>query len=198
MNCSCSGPRLVSSSPALASDEASRGTLPSRSFPLGMVLDACPGILNYAPDGIASWRDLVATAQNVRGWLGISPIAWDEACETLGVEDASSVICAVLQRGDAYLTSANGVEPGQTCGGLSRWIVRCMPARDEQGEAILVLLNNDTLLLTLSVALHLTVRMCSFRHGLPFNHENLLDRILKLTASAMRGDARLLARSVSL
>src|SRR5258708_959527 len=24
------------------------------------------------------------------------------------------------------------------------------------------------------VALHLTVRMCSFRHGLPFNHEYLL------------------------
>ena len=46
------------------------------------------------------------------------------------------------------------------------------------------------------VALHLTVRMCSFRHGLPFNHENLLDRIIKLTASVMRGDARLLARSV--
>jgi replication initiation protein RepC len=45
--------------------------------------------------------NLIATAQNVRGWLGISPSAWDEACETMGVENASVVVCAVLQRGEA-------------------------------------------------------------------------------------------------
>jgi hypothetical protein len=37
-----------------------------------------------------------------------------------------------------------------------------------------------------TVALHLIVRMCSFRHGLPFNHKNLLDRILKLTGSSSK------------
>ncbi len=100
-------PRLVSSIRAESPDAASGGTTPLRSFPLGMVLDACPGILDYAPGGIASWRELVATAQNVRGWLGISPSAWDEACDILGVEDASVVICAVLQRGDA-IKSAGG------------------------------------------------------------------------------------------
>jgi replication initiation protein RepC len=100
-------PRLVSSIWAEEPDQASGGRSRLRSFPLGMVLDACPGILDYAPGGIASWRDLVATAQNVRGWLGVSQSAWDEACDVLGVEDASVVICAVLQRGDA-IKSAGG------------------------------------------------------------------------------------------
>ena len=39
------------------------------------------------------------------------------------------------------------------------------------------------------VALHLTVRMRSFRLGSPFNHENPLGGILKLTASARCADA---------
>ncbi len=39
------------------------------------------------------------------------------------------------------------------------------------------------------VALHLTVRMRSFRHGFPLNHENPLGDVLKLTASARRADA---------
>ncbi|MBV8263818.1 MAG: replication initiation protein RepC, partial [Candidatus Eremiobacteraeota bacterium] len=35
-------------------------------FPLGMVLDACPDIADYAKGGIANWRDFVATAALVR------------------------------------------------------------------------------------------------------------------------------------
>jgi replication initiation protein RepC len=88
-------------------DNAPRGIFPSRSFALGTVLNACPAILDYAPVGIASWRDLVATARNVQAWLGVSPSAWEEACEILGVEDASVVICAVLQKGEA-VKSAGG------------------------------------------------------------------------------------------
>ena len=94
-------PRLVPSTQVQTPIGDSRGTSVSRSFPLGTVLDACPSILDYASGGVASWGDLIVAAQNVRGWLGISPSAWEEAHETLGVEDASVVICAVLQRGDA-------------------------------------------------------------------------------------------------
>lgn len=39
------------------------------------------------------------------------------------------------------------------------------------------------------VASHLTVRMRSFRRDFPFNHENPLGGILKLTASARCADA---------
>ena len=35
---------------------------PEQAFPLGMVLDACPDIVDYAKGGISNWRDFVATA----------------------------------------------------------------------------------------------------------------------------------------
>ena len=39
--------------------------------------------------------------------LGVSPSAWEDACEVLGPEDASVVIAAILQRGEA-IKSAGG------------------------------------------------------------------------------------------
>ncbi len=72
-----------------------------------MVLQACPAILDYTPGGIASWPELVASAQNVLGWLGVSPSAWEEAYDILGVEEASVLICAMLQKGEA-IKSAGG------------------------------------------------------------------------------------------
>ena len=72
-----------------------------RTFPLGMVLQACPDIIDYARDGIGSWRELKVTVELVRGMLGVSPSAWEDACETFGDEDASTIIAAILQRGDA-------------------------------------------------------------------------------------------------
>jgi replication initiation protein RepC len=72
-----------------------------RRFPLGMVLEACPDIVDYARHGIFSWRDFVATAGLVRSVLGISPSAWEEASAVLGDEDAAVVVAAILQRGEA-------------------------------------------------------------------------------------------------
>lgn len=74
---------------------------PQRSFPLGMVLEACPDIVEYARHGISSWRDFVATAGLVRSALGISPSAWEDARAVLGDEDAAVVVAAILQRGEA-------------------------------------------------------------------------------------------------
>ncbi|MGO8845778.1 MAG: plasmid replication protein RepC [Methylocella sp.] len=78
-----------------------------RSFPLPMVLDACPDIAEHAPNGINSWRDFMATAALVRPWLGISPSAWEEAIEAFGPEDAAVVLAAILQR-SALINSAGG------------------------------------------------------------------------------------------
>ena len=74
---------------------------PQRSFPLGMVLEACPDIVDYARHGISSWRDFMATAGLVRSALGISPSAWEDARAVLGEEDAAVVVAAILQRGEA-------------------------------------------------------------------------------------------------
>ena len=80
---------------------------PQRSFPLPMVLDACPDIAEHSPNGINSWRDLMATAASVRPWLGISPSAWEEAIEAFGPEDAAVVLAAILQR-SSLINSAGG------------------------------------------------------------------------------------------
>ena len=76
-------------------------------FPLGMVLDACPDIVDYSRGGISNWRDLVAAACVVRAALGVSPSAWEEAQTILGEKSAAIVIAAILQRG-AAITSAGG------------------------------------------------------------------------------------------
>ncbi|WP_281932812.1 plasmid replication protein RepC [Methylocystis iwaonis] len=79
-----------------------------RSYPLGMVLQACPDIVDYARGGeVSSWRDLATAAATVRSALGVSPDAWAQALEVLGEHDASIVIAAILQRGDE-ITSAGG------------------------------------------------------------------------------------------
>lgn len=80
---------------------------PQRSYPLGMILEACPDIVDHARNGISSWRDFVATASVVRPFLGISPSAWEEAKEVLGPEDAAVVVAAILQRASA-IRSAGG------------------------------------------------------------------------------------------
>jgi replication initiation protein RepC len=77
------------------------------SFPLGMVLEACPDILDYAKGGISSWRDFVATAALVHAALGISPSAWEEAQAVMGERQAATVVAAILQRAEA-IASAGG------------------------------------------------------------------------------------------
>jgi replication initiation protein RepC len=79
----------------------------ARTYPLGMVLEACPDILDFAPGGISSWRDLASTAAVVRKAIGVSPDAWAQALEVLGEHDASIVIAAILQRGEE-IKSAGG------------------------------------------------------------------------------------------
>ncbi len=79
-----------------------------RAYPLGMVLEACPDIVDYGRGGeISSWQDLAAAAATVRSALGVSPDAWSQALDVLGEHDAAIVIAAILQRGDE-IKSAGG------------------------------------------------------------------------------------------
>lgn len=80
---------------------------PPKGYPLGLILKACPEIVDYAVEGIASWRDLMATAAQVRGYLGISPSAYSDALQVLGQENAAIVIACILQRAQ-HINSAGG------------------------------------------------------------------------------------------
>ncbi|KAB2747444.1 plasmid replication protein RepC [Brucella anthropi] len=94
---------------------------PLKVFPLAMVLQACPQITDYGPAGsIANWRDLMSAAVVVRSMLGVSPSAYQEACEIMGQENAAVVIACILER-SGHIKSAGGY-------------LRDLTSRAERGE----------------------------------------------------------------
>lgn len=92
-----------------------------KSFPLGLVLQACPEILAYGPDGeVRNWRDLMTAAVTVRSMLGVSPSAYEEAANAMGPENAATVMACILERG-GHINSAGGY-------------LRDLTRRSEKGE----------------------------------------------------------------
>jgi replication initiation protein RepC len=95
---------LIELEPSLREGRAARAepnprtSATERTYPLGMVLSACPDIVDYAKGGIANWRDFFATAAVVRPMLGISPSAWEEARTVMGEAEAAVVVACLLQR----------------------------------------------------------------------------------------------------
>ncbi|NEJ95424.1 plasmid replication protein RepC [Rhizobium ruizarguesonis] len=81
---------------------------PVRNFPLGMVMRACPEIAIYGPGGtIGSWREMMGAAVVVRSMLGVSPSAYQEACEVMGPENAAAAIACILERA-GHINSPGG------------------------------------------------------------------------------------------
>ena len=80
---------------------------PQQVYPLTMVLDACPDIVDYAKGGILNWRDLQATVIVVCTMLGITPSAWNAAKSAMGEIPAAIVVAGILQKG-TKVTSAGG------------------------------------------------------------------------------------------
>lgn len=81
---------------------------PGRAFPLAIVLQACPEIEAYGQQGaVGTWRDLMQAAVTVRSMLGVSPSAYQEACEVLGPENAATVMACMLERAP-HIQSAGG------------------------------------------------------------------------------------------
>jgi hypothetical protein len=56
---------------------------------------------------IASWRELMAAAVVVRSMLGVSPSAYQAACDTMGPENAATVMACILERAN-HINSAGG------------------------------------------------------------------------------------------
>jgi len=107
--CSEKEPGAADASQSVPEEPAERTekAKPPTGYPLGLVLRACPDIADYARDGIKDWNDLIETANVVRGALGVSPDAWDQACAVMGRTDAAIVVAAILQRSD-QISSAGG------------------------------------------------------------------------------------------
>jgi replication initiation protein RepC len=85
-----------------------REPIPIKNFPLGLVLRACPEIAMYGPGGaIGSWRDMTAAAVVVRSMLGVSPSAYQAACEVMGSENAAAAMACILERG-GHINSPGG------------------------------------------------------------------------------------------
>lgn len=85
-----------------AENTATRST-----YPLGLVLEACPDISAFAREGIRTWRDLADTANLARSALGISPDAWRVAREVMGEDAAAVTVAAILQRAE-HIKSPGG------------------------------------------------------------------------------------------
>ncbi|TWD54501.1 replication initiation protein RepC [Agrobacterium vitis] len=78
------------------------------TYPLSMVLKACPQIGDYGPGGaVSGWRDLMAAAVVVRSMLGVSPSAYQQACEAMGPEAAAITMACILERA-GQINSAGG------------------------------------------------------------------------------------------
>ncbi len=85
-----------------------RSAEPIKAFPLGMVLRACPQISDYSTGGaISHWRELMTAAVVVRTMLGVSPSAYQEACEAMGPENAAVAMACVLERA-GHISSPGG------------------------------------------------------------------------------------------
>jgi replication initiation protein RepC len=102
------GSRDKTEAGASAEDIDNVRSLPKRDLPLGIVLDACPGMRDIAQGGeIRHWRDFLAAAEVARPMLGVSPSAWQEAREILGERQAAITLAAIYQRAD-QINSAGG------------------------------------------------------------------------------------------
>jgi replication initiation protein RepC len=100
-------PRLREGGAARAEPNQQPSAATERSYPLGMVLKACPDLADYAKGGISNWRDFLAASAVVRPMLAISPSAWEEAQTVMGEAAAAIVVACILQRATA-IKSAGG------------------------------------------------------------------------------------------
>lgn len=101
-------PSLETKPGAILGDKSPKPNTELKAFPLGMVLRACPEVIAYGPNGvIENWRDLMSAAVTVRSMLGVSPSAYQSACEVMGPENAAVAIACILERAQ-HINSAGG------------------------------------------------------------------------------------------
>ncbi len=88
-----------------------------KTYPLGLVMEACTDVREYAPGGqVKTWSEFLAAAGAVRPMIGISPDAWREAQDVLGKVEAHVVVATILQRSihSSEAETVPGPAPGST------------------------------------------------------------------------------------
>jgi replication initiation protein RepC len=80
---------------------------PVATFPLAVVLDACPAIGEWTSEPIRNWKDFIRAASVARSALGISTSAWEDAIATMGAAEAAVTVAAILQKANA-ITAPGG------------------------------------------------------------------------------------------
>ncbi len=68
------------------------------ALPLRMITTVCSEFLSFSPHVPRHWHEFVAIAETLRPMLGIAPDAWFAAKNAMGVEQASVVLAAMMQR----------------------------------------------------------------------------------------------------
>lgn len=66
--------------------------------PFPLVLRAIPEALAYATSPVRDFRDVGALGAFLRGMVGVSPSAWDDAVASMGPEVAGLTICCLIER----------------------------------------------------------------------------------------------------
>jgi replication initiation protein RepC len=95
-------------------------------YPLGMVMEACPDVRDYAPQGVVkSWNDFLTATATIRPMIGISLDAWTEVQDVLGRIDAHIVVATILQRSEFSSEAENLPGDGNN---PSRIVVNGSPA----------------------------------------------------------------------
>ena len=75
----------------------------------------------YGPGGsVSTWRELMTAAVVVRSTLGVSPSAYERACNVMGPENAATIIACILERA-GHINSPGGY-------------LRDLTAKAERGE----------------------------------------------------------------
>ena len=71
------------------------------SMSLGLFKLACPEFVSLTAEGVRTWRDVLASADLLRGMLGISPDAMRRAEAAMGPVDAAITVACILERHEA-------------------------------------------------------------------------------------------------
>lgn len=69
-----------------------------QDVPFALVSEACRELAAYNGGRLEGWRDVTRTAHFVRGLMGVSPSAWEEAVEVMGNITASLTLGCMLER----------------------------------------------------------------------------------------------------
>jgi replication initiation protein RepC len=124
-------------------------------LPLGLVLEACPDIREYGPNGrIQSWADLLQAAERVRPMLGISSDAWRAARAVLPDAVLAAVLASILQKSEhsseacvvvsatgAASTMVNGSPAIRSAGGYLRALTqKAVAGRFSPGPVLMALI----------------------------------------------------------